>query len=58
MRVRQAKKIMRQQAENATSKHKTSRYWFKRWVDFGYFLGGKSDHRITEAIDILWKKKK
>lgn len=58
MRARQAKKIMRQQAENATSKHKTSRYWFKRWVDFEYFcvgMGHKCDHRIVRAINKTFK---
>lgn len=50
MKIRLAKKIMKQQAKN-----KVSFYWFKHWFNF-IIKNGKIDHRITKAISLTSKK--
>ena len=59
MKVRLAKKIMKQQVENSLPRHKASKYWYKRWSSFERFrvaLPGICDHRIPKAISLTEKK--
>ena len=58
MKIRQAKKIMKQARYLSTA----SDYWYRRLRDFEYKICygfvGKKDHRITKAISLTSKKKK
>lgn len=57
MKIRQAKKIMKQARHLSTA----SDYWYRRLRDFEYKICygfvGKKDHRITKAISLTNKKK-
>lgn len=58
MKIRLAKKIMKQARHLSTA----SDYWYRRLRDFEYKICygfvGKKDHRITKAISLISKKKK
>ena len=58
MKIRLAKKIMKQARHLSTA----SDYWYRRLRDFEYKICygfvGKKDHRITKAISLTSKKKK
>lgn len=57
MKIRLAKKIMKQARHLSTA----SDYWYIRLRDFEYKICygfvGKKDHRITKAISLTSKKK-
>ena len=57
MKIRLAKKIMKQARHLSTA----SDYWYRRLRDFEYKICygfvGKKDHRITKAISLTSKKK-
>lgn len=56
MKIRQARKIMRQQPENDQTHHKRSAYWDWQWVLYNFSVSpfrnfkGRRDHRIDKAI--------
>ena len=56
MKIRLAKKIIKQARNLSTA----SDYWYRRLRDFGYKIRygfvGKKDHRITKAISLTRKK--
>ena len=58
MKIRLAKKIMKQARHLSTA----SDYWYRRLRDFEYKICygfvGKKDHRITKAMSLTSKKKK
>lgn len=58
MKIRLAKKIMKQ----ARHINKASDYWYRALKDFEYKIHygfvGRKDHRITKAISLTSKKKK
>lgn len=57
MKIRLAKKIMKQARHLSTA----SDYWYRRLRDFEYKICygfvGKKDHRVTKAISLTSKKK-
>lgn len=51
MKIRQAKKIMKYQFADY-SKHKTSKYWLKRWVaHYDFVLGGNTDILVDDRLN-------
>lgn len=61
MKIRQARKIMRQQPENDLPHHKCSAYWDWQWVLYNFSVSpfrnfkGRRDHRIDKAIRLSQK---
>ena len=61
MKIRQARKIMRQQPENDPPHHKRSAYWDWRWTLYNFSVSpfrnfkGCRDHRIDKAIRLSQK---
>ena len=62
MKIRLAKKIMKQKNYICLPYDKISYYWYARVSDFEdkarFRVIGKADHRITKAINLTSKKKK
>ena len=63
MKIRLAKKIMKQHPDNNLTRHELSLYWFGQWYKsesliFAALKSRGADHRITKAISLTSKKKK
>lgn len=62
MKIRLAKKIMKQKNYLCLPYDKISNYWYAKVTSFEdkakFRVIGKADHRITKAISLTSKKKK
>lgn len=55
MKIRLAKKILKNQPENDPIGRKFNGYWVKRWKDHEEFPPIKLDHRIDKAVSLTRK---
>ena len=64
MKIRLARKIMKQQPDNYLPLRKISLYWLCAWNRYYNYVypsslgNGKADHRITKAISLTSKRMK